>query len=90
MRWKSRENSITGERKSDVVTIKQTVIRISSVTSRWKSRKNSKMEVRKNGVACTIARVIHIKNAVSRRVAVNIRTVLLLVVKIAENIKPLL
>ena len=35
------------------------------------------MEGRKNGVACTIARrVIQIKNAFSRRVAVNVRTVL--------------
>ena len=48
------------------------------------------MEGRKNGVACTIVRVIQIKNAFSRRVAVNVRTVLLLVVKIAENMKPLL
>ena len=34
------------ERKSGVVTIKQAVIRISSVTSKWESRKNSKMEGR--------------------------------------------
>ena len=50
MRWKSRE--ITRERKSGVVTIKQAVIRISSVTIRWERRKKSKMEGRKNGVAC--------------------------------------
>ena len=36
--------SIMRERKSDVVIIKQTVIRISSVTSKWESRKNSKIE----------------------------------------------
>ena len=39
MRWKSRENSITRERKSGVVTIKQTVFPISSVAMRWGSRK---------------------------------------------------
>ena len=91
MSWKNQENSIMRERKS-VVTIKQTVIRIiSSATSKWESRKNSKMEGGKNGVACTIARVIQIKNAFSRRrVAVNVRTVLLLMVEIAKNIKPIL
>ena len=38
------------------------------------------MESRKNGVACTITRVIQINNAFSRRVAVNVTIVLLLVV----------
>ena len=76
--------------KNSVVAIKQTVIRISSVTSRQGSRKKSKMKVRKNGVACTIARVIQIKNAFSRVVAVNAWTVLLMMVGIAENMKPLL
>ena len=90
MRWKSLENSITRERKSGVVAVKQTVIRISSVASRKASKTKSKMEVIKNGIACTIARVIQIKNAFSRRVAVNARIVLLLVVKIAKNMKPLL
>ena len=60
------ENSIMRERKSGVVTIKQTVIRISSVISKWGSPKKSKMEGRKNGVACTIARAVQIKNAFSR------------------------
>ena len=51
----------------------------------------SKMEGRKNGVACTIARVVQIKNVLSRKGAVNVRTVvLLLMLKIAENMKPLL
>ena len=77
-----------GSEKSGVVTIKQTVIRISSVTSRWESRKFSKIEARKNGVACTIARVIQIKNVFSRRVTVNVRTALLLMV--AKNMKPML
>ena len=40
------------------------------------------MESRKNGVAYTIARVVQIKDAFSRRVAVNVGTVLLLLVKI--------
>ena len=48
------------------------------------------MEGRKNGVACTIARVIQIKNAFSRIVAVNISTVLLLMVEIVKNMKPML
>ena len=42
MRWKSRENSITTDRKSGVVPIKQAVIRISSVAIRWKSRTKNK------------------------------------------------
>ena len=45
----------------------------------------------KNGVACTIARVIQIKNVFSRRVAAHVRTViLLLMVKIAKNLKSML
>ena len=63
-------------KKSGIVAIKQTVIRISSVTS--KCRKISKTEGRKNSVACTIARDIQIKNAFSKRVAVNARTVLIM------------
>ena len=78
------------ERKGGVVTIEQTVIRISCVTSKWGSRKNSKMEGSKNGVACTIARVIQINNAFSRRVVVNVRTFLLLMVEIVKNMKPML
>ena len=76
--------------KSGVVTIKQTVVRIRSVTSRWGSRKKSKMEIRKNNLVCTIARVIKIKNAFSRRVAVNVRIVLPLMVEIANYMKPML
>ena len=38
-KWK---NSIMREKKIGVVTIKQTAIPISSVTSKWESRKNSK------------------------------------------------
>ena len=46
------------------------------------------MGSRKNGVACTTARVIQKKNAISRRVAVNVRTVLLLLmVEIAKQLK---
>ena len=41
----------------------------------------------KNGVACTIARVIQIQNVFSREVAVNVRTVLLLMIEIAKNMK---
>ena len=52
--------------------------------------KKTKMEVRKNGVACTIAPVIQIKNVFGRRVAVNVRIVLLLMVEIAKNMKPML
>ena len=52
--------------------------------------KKIKMEGRKNGVACTIARVIQIKNVFSREVAVNARTVLLLMVEIAKNMKHML
>ena len=37
MRWKSLENSIMREIKSGVVTIKQTVIRISSVTRKHRT-----------------------------------------------------
>ena len=50
------------------------------------------MKGRKNEVACTIARVIQIKNAFSRRMAVNVRTVplLLLMVEIAKNMKTML
>ena len=51
---------------------------------------NSKTEGRKNDVTCTIARVIQIKNTFSRRVAVIIRTVLLFMVEIAKNMKPML
>ena len=83
---------ITRERKSGVVTIKQAVIRISSVTIRsQKDGKNQKWKAEKikNGVACTIARVIQIKNVFSRGIVVNVRTVLLLMVEIAENMKPL-
>ena len=80
------------ERKSGVDTIKLTVIRIRSVSSKLKSRKKSKMEGRKNGVACTKVRVIQIRNAFSRTMAVNVKTVLLLLltIKIAENMKPML
>ena len=55
-----------------------------------KKLENSRMEGRKNHVACILARVIQIKNDLSRRVAVNVRTVLMLVVKIAKNMKPML
>ena len=78
------------ESKSGVVTIKHAAIRISSVTIRWTRRKKKKMEGRKNGVACTIARVIQIKNVFSREVAINVRTVLLLTVEIAKNMKHIL
>ena len=88
MRWKSLK--ITRKRKSSVVTIKQAVIRISSVTIRWERRKKSSMEGRKNGVACTIARVIQINNIISREVAVIVRTVLLLIVEIENNMKLML
>ena len=50
------------------------------------------MEGRKNDIACTIVRVIQINNAFSIKAAVNVRTVLPLMVKtvkIAKNIKPL-
>ena len=69
------------KRMSGVDTIKLKVIRIRSVSSKWKRRKKTKMEGRKNGVAYTIARVIQIKNTLSRRVAVNVKTVLLLLIK---------
>ena len=85
MKWKSHE--IRRERKSGVVTIKQAVIRTSSVTIRWERRRKAKMEGRKNGEACTRVRVIQIKNVFSREVAVNVRTVLLLMVEIAKNTK---
>ena len=52
--------------------------------------KKAKMDVRKNYVARTIARVIQIKNVFSKEVAVNVRTVLLLMVEIAKNMKPML
>ena len=43
----------------------------------------------KNGIACTIARVISIKNAFKKRVAVNVRTfILLLMTEIVKNMKP--
>ena len=89
MRWKRQKNSITKERKSGVVTTKQTVVRISSVTRKYESRKKN-MVGRKNDVACTIAQIIQIKNALSRRVAVNVKTILLLMVEIAKNMKPML
>ena len=44
----------------------------------------------KKGVTCTIARVIQLNNAFSRRVAVNVKIVLLLMVEIAKNVKPIL
>ena len=79
------------ERKSSVDTTKLMVVWISSVSCEWKSRKSSRMEGRRNGIACTIARVIQIKNAFGRKVAVNVRTVLmLLMVEIAKNMKPML
>ena len=53
MRWKSRQ--IARERKSGVVTIKQALIRISSVTIRWETRKI--MRKRKSG-AVTIKQVV--------------------------------
>ena len=66
MRWKSRE--IMREILSGVVTIKQPVIRIGSVTIRWESWKTkTKMEGRKNCVACTIARVIQIKECFQQK-----------------------
>ena len=80
------------ERKNGVVTIEQTVIRISSVTSRCENRK---IENFKNGRQ-TKWRSVHNnntthsnQNAFGKRVTVNVRTVLLLV-KIAKNMKPLL
>ena len=88
MRWKSRE--ITKEIKSCLVTIKQAVIRISSVIIRWERGKKTKLEGRKNGVACTVARVIQINNVFSRELAVDVRTVLLLMVEIAKNMKHML
>ena len=54
------------------------------------NRKNSKMECRKNGLTCTIARVIQIKNVSSSRAAANVRTVLLLMAKIAKKVKTML
>ena len=85
MKWKSHE--IRRERKSGVVTIKQAVIRTSSVTIRWERRRKSKIKGRTNGEACTRVRVIQIKNVFSREVTVNVRTVLLLMVEIAKNMK---
>ena len=41
----------------------------------------------KNGVAYTRVRVIQINNVFSREVAVNVRTILLLMVEIAKNMK---
>ena len=90
MRWKNLETSILRERKSGVVTIEQTVIRTSSATSKWESRKISKMEGRKSDVAYTIARFIQIKHAFSRRVAINVRKVLFLLVEIVKNMKMML
>ena len=43
MRWENQENSIMRERKS-VDTIKLTVIRISSVSSKWENRRNLKID----------------------------------------------
>ena len=89
--WKKLEKDCEMEKsrnqereKSCVVTIKQAVIR------RWERRKQSKLEGRKNAVACTIARVIQIDNVFSRELAVNVRTVLLLMVEIAKNMKHIL
>ena len=48
------------------------------------------MEGRKNGITCTIARVTQIENASNRRGAVNVSTVLMLMVEIAKNMKPML
>ena len=55
-----------------------------------KKLENFKNGRQKNCVACTIARVIQIRNALSRRVAVNLRIVLLmLVVVIAKDMIPI-
>ena len=79
------------ERESGVDATKPMAIRISSVSSKGKSRKISKMEGRKNGAAYTIPQVIQIKNAFRRGVAVNVRTVLLLLmVEIVKNMEPML
>ena len=73
------------ERKSGAVTIKQVVIRISSVTIRWKKREKKKMGGRKNGVACTIAPIILTKNVSSREARVTVWTVM---EELAEKMKP--
>ena len=55
-----------------------------------KKKKKSRMENRKNGVACTIALVIQMRNTSSRRVAISVRIVLLLMIVIPENMKTVL
>ena len=89
-RWKSQE--IQQSKKIDVATITLAVIRIrSDSSSDEKVRKISKMEDRKNVAGCTIALVIQARNIIGRRVAVNVRTVLLLSMgKTVKNIKPML
>ena len=78
-----------GKRKNSLAIIIIVVTWIRIITSRRKSQENLKMEDR-NGVAFTVAVIIRTKNGASRRVAVNVRTVLLLMVKMVENMKPML
>ena len=61
-----------------MATITVAVIQMKIVSRRWKSQEHSKIEDKKNGVAFTRAVVIQTRNVTSRRVAVNLRTVLLL------------
>ena len=78
------------EKKSGVATITVVVIRVRIISSRWKSQENSTMKDRTNYAAFTIPLIIQTRNVTSRRLTVNVRTVLFLMVKIVENIKPVL
>ena len=79
----SQENLIKTE-GSGVATITVMVTRMRIVTSRWKSQRSSRMAGR-NGVAIIAVMVIRTRNFTGRKVAVNARKVLLLMVSIIKT-----
>ena len=78
------------EIKGVVATITAVVTCKRIVTSRRKSQENSIMKDRKNGVAFTIAVIVRTRSITSREVAINVRIVLTMMVKIVKNVKPML
>ena len=78
------------EIKGGIATITAVVTRKRIATSRRKSQENSIMKDRKNGVAFTIAVVVRTRSITSREIAINVRIVVTMIVKIVKNVKPML
>ena len=88
MRWKNQKKNNNEREKKECICHEINGHLDKQCFQQIKKSEEFKNGTQTNGVTCTIARVIRIKSVSSRRVVVNVRTVLLLLmVEIVKNMK---